>query len=533
VTMRLPAASFSRTFRFMAICVALASCSGATPGNAITGDMTTASPTSASPLHTSSEDLTTNEALVPDVTPTSPVGRPYERLLYSAGRSGVWTLDQSLKPFRVGPAMAVLGTHISAEDFGRPTPGLLSPSERYLAAYSADSPNTWCHSLHLVILDLSTGTLAASIPLTPQDSKPTSEPTTEYSCYALDEQNAALTIIMWPPSLAWSNHGDKLAFVGAQEGPTADLYVLDIATGSVARLTSGPTHATRPIWSPSDDVVLSASIDEMTDYGVMGGPFPAWGPILATHVATATSSLLYSSSEFDSLPEAFLSWISPTEYLADSDDHGCGFKDLRSVDIASGETTTIWAPEYLHRAYASELSAVLVSVPAEDPTGGHCLYTEDPGLYIVNIHSGEARPISSEASDAAWWGSVVWSPQAYRFFVSSPRGVISLGPDGSVEAIGPREATELFVAASGTTLALAPIYNPGLLILTSDGEPIAAHAVRAYAIVLSPSGQEIAYFADDIFYVARAPSYSAIPYDPVEPDSRPVLGDEVLWLSPQ
>ena len=49
---------------------------------------------------------------------------------------------------------------------------------------------------------------------------------------------------------AWSPDGQTLAFIGAQAGPSADLFTYSLATGQVTRLTDGASQAFGPSWSP-------------------------------------------------------------------------------------------------------------------------------------------------------------------------------------------------------------------------------------------------------------------------------------------
>jgi hypothetical protein len=57
----------------------------------------------------------------------------------------------------------------------------------------------------------------------------------------------------------WSPNGRYLAFAGAVDGPSSDIYVLDIVDQSVIRVTDGPGNIQWIIWSPDGNRILHSS----------------------------------------------------------------------------------------------------------------------------------------------------------------------------------------------------------------------------------------------------------------------------------
>jgi len=58
-------------------------------------------------------------------------------------------------------------------------------------------------------------------------------------------------------SVAWQpGDGRLLAFIGAINGPTADLYLYDTQTQEITQLTDGPSQAILPNWSPDGQYIL-------------------------------------------------------------------------------------------------------------------------------------------------------------------------------------------------------------------------------------------------------------------------------------
>ena len=61
--------------------------------------------------------------------------------------------------------------------------------------------------------------------------------------------------IMDYSNVAWQpGDGRLLAFTGAINGPTSDLYLYDTQSGEFTQLTDGPSQAIAPSWSPDGQV---------------------------------------------------------------------------------------------------------------------------------------------------------------------------------------------------------------------------------------------------------------------------------------
>ena len=126
-------------------------------------------------------------------------------------------------------------------------------------------------------------------------------------------------------SLSWSPNGNYLAFIGAINGPSADLYVYEAFTGNFTRLTTGENRADAPQWSPDGKWVIH---EEHTNLPEMCGNLDFW-------------AVKFDASEIrklisDGCNPTILEWLDNDRFL--SIDRGNGDRDLRVVNIPLAES---------------------------------------------------------------------------------------------------------------------------------------------------------------------------------------------------
>lgn len=83
--------------------------------------------------------------------------------------------------------------------------------------------------------------------------------------------NSGERVTVWDgvvPGSQWSPDGSKLAFTApAPQEDRSDLYVYEVATGSVRKLTDDPVYAALPKWSPDGQRIAFLGIRGGFDYG--------------------------------------------------------------------------------------------------------------------------------------------------------------------------------------------------------------------------------------------------------------------------
>ena len=211
----------------------------------------------------------------------------------------------------------------------------------------------------LVIIKIPSGETVGTIGLI--DINPEEEIVTDTT--ASESKAFAATAIQHYESLAWQpGSGRMIAFIGAINGPTADLYLLDTQNWEITQLTDDRSQAIMPNWSPDGKYILH--------YGVSWVP-PHGGAIVNADRVDGVWAVQVSDGEIITLPipngisPNFVGWQDDLHYLTYDSDDKCYSQNLHSVDVASGQATQIMtASFYFQISQSPENGALLFSSAA-------------------------------------------------------------------------------------------------------------------------------------------------------------------------
>ena len=213
-------------------------------------------------------------------------------------------------------------------------------------------------------------------------------------------------------SVAWQpGDGHLLAFIGANNGPTADLYLYDTQTREITQLTDGPSQAINPSWSPDGRYILNFGVSWVPPFG---------GAILGANQLDGAWAVQVSDGKVISLPKPkgslprFVGWQDDSHYITYDSDDECSSQNLRTVDVASGETTPIMDFSfYSYIARSPENGALLFSGTAGCPN------SVGEGVFL--LLPGQTTPV--RLLDKQAWG-IEWLPESKLFF-AYPEALIS------------------------------------------------------------------------------------------------------------
>jgi hypothetical protein len=281
-------------------------------------------------------------------------------------------------------------------------------------------------------------------------------------------------------AIRWSPSGRYLAFIGAIDGDSSDLYIYDTREHLITRLTSGSNQAATPFWSLDNQWLIT---QEFSGYA------PTRGWLLTTVWAASANSLqmvrLYDPPA-DSTAEVFVGWLGSEQLLCYSSSLQ-GSITLRRVDIARSVAVTILPGPFSELAFEPESRTVaLVS------TGGARTVLPS-GLYLLPDNTQD--PILVETGN---WHGLSWSPQNHLFVASGPMGVLRLGLNGSQSVL--RNEASASLSPSGSWLTAwgsAPDDpRPGVRLYKPTGELLQT--------ITSDSVQDLAWQpnSNGFFYLA-------------------------------
>lgn len=391
----------------------------------------------------------------------APLSQTGPWLIIHAGEHGLWAAN----PDGAGLTQLVNVRIISPPYSIR---AALSPDGRHVAFVTAADPSTY-QGLALNLLTLPEGTVESITPL----FKPDVVPFTGDN-FGSDTFEAARSIADYD-SMAWSPDGTRLAFIGAQDGPSSDLYVYHLADGRIERLTDGPSQAYGLSWSPDGKYIVHAGVSSFgtgAGYGLVG----MWA-------AAADGSGVKPLQISLGADVKVVGWIANNVFLVHGWSVMCGENNLRFYDLLTGAETTL-SPGCFGSLAFDPLSRALAFVAIPDDAN------TQPGLYIVPPESLEPIFVTQSAV------LVEWSPRFGQFHVYT---------DGPATAYSPGGSPTPFLAEEINGL-------PG--------------GVQIGAKAWLPDGQTLAFIADGGLYVASASDMIAIPVVGVP------LIQSIGWLAP-
>jgi hypothetical protein len=261
--------------------------------------------------------------------------------------------------------------------------------------------------LDLVIVKFPSGdteTIAHLISITYEDF--TNHPTSEKAFAAF--------AIMYYANVSWQpGDGRLLAFTGAINGPTSDLYLYDTQTHEIKQLTSGPSQSISPVWSPDGQYILN--------YGVSWSS-PSGGAINVADQRDGVWAVHVSDGKLITLPlpkgetPFFFAWQDNSHYITYDNDYECFSTNLRSVDVGSGETKSIMDYSFMWIiAQSPENGALLFSSVAG------CASSLGEGTFL--LIPGQTTP--TKLLDKST-NNIYWLPESEVFFADSrPQALFS------------------------------------------------------------------------------------------------------------
>jgi hypothetical protein len=221
-------------------------------------------------------------------------------------------------------------------------------------------------------------------------------------------------------SHAWSPVKNELAFVAQIDGPSSDVYLFDVESQSIRRLTADTFNSGYLAWSPDGEWVLYENLvpDGVYDYN---------GPLYAVR---ATRPSRYPPPLESSFWWSDRGWLSDKLLLLTGQGDTGGPYDLRSVDIKTGKTQDLWPDVYEDMAIDPRNALIALSAaPSAYDFAIPATHLED-GLYFVAL-DGRRRKVS----DSVFWSLVYLGPGSPQFIGLDGKDIVAISEDGSTKVI--------------------------------------------------------------------------------------------------
>ena len=219
-------------------------------------------------------------------------------------------------------------------------------------------------------------------------------------------------------SYSWSPDGTKVAFIGAMDGPSADVFIYDLKAKTIVRVSNDTAQDYAPSWSPDGKHLLFFSVKGFgTGAGyVMDGAWSANGD-------GSGVGLLYRPT---SAGEEMLGWRDSQTAVLESWDVVNGPAHLRLYNIITKKTTML-----MDGSAAGAVADVGNLFTPANP--GTVFFGDTTGLYLQASNQTTPNLLSGNTVD-----SVNWDRESNMFVVKfRDGGLATFQDDGSAREDAP------------------------------------------------------------------------------------------------
>ena len=288
--------------------------------------------------------------------------------------------------------------------------------------------------------------------------------------------------------------GRYLTFMGTIDGPTSDLHLFSLENYETTRLTSGPSQAYQPVWSPDGKHIVHTGV---RTFGTGAGySMEGMWAALADDSRVVT---LYDPSRSSS--EEVIGWVNNQTFVVHSWNPDCGPNNLRTFNIETKERDELWSGSFHAVAFNLSNAVAVLGITNEE-----CSPDGRLGLYHV---PADGRPPTRIVEDKVY--QIIWSQEANLFLASTEFGILAIDSSGQFIDLDMPLGAHAFPAVapgskdlawSGDSLWIGPLLG------SIDNPPQEKVNEPVYTVAWDPNGQSVIFFADSGLYVAQQPDYT-------------------------
>ena len=304
--------------------------------------------------------------------------------------------------------------------------------------------------------------------------------------------------IMDYSNVAWQPGEDRLlAFTGAINGPTSDLYLYDTQSGEFTQLTDGPSQAIAPSWSPDGEYILH--------YGVSWVP-PFGGAIVGYNRLDGAWAVRASDGELINQPKPkgyhgnFVGWQDDSHYMIFDSDETCTSVNLRNVNVVDGKTTLVMDYSFYYSIAQSPENMALLFSGDEG-----CASSPGEGIFLLPAGHSDLIQLANKKAYEIYWLPESGVFQAYPEALFSSDGSIRYDPPVYDKSFQPaisklgNQAWEVIENTKGR-VALKTPDGDWKTLLNGSVEELIWDPINGDTLIIA--------LADGSLYSAQAPDFS-------------------------
>jgi len=406
------------------------------------------------------------QAVIPSVdTPEPEALNPDGPYILYGGKDGVWISNPD----------GTFLTHIFKDAFYNNFRAAIAPDGSRMALVTCDD-----EGYHLIILKLPGGqqTYVAQLlegfgedyeePI--EDPRIFVEQALSYIGYNTDPYSN----VAWQPGV-----GRLLAFVGAINSDTTDLYIYDTQSQEIKQLTNDPSYAVIPSWSPDGAYILYHGVGWE---GPIGGALNVHNRLYGVWAVDPLNGQVYSMPQPIGTYPGLVGWQDDQHYLY------CDDNFLRSVDVITGwETELIPCCCYNEISQSTTNGALLLnfSLDCSEEYGEGIFYLESPFDTPQKVFDQPAWELS-------------WIPESDIFFAYP----------------------EVLISKNGQTTYLPPVSNSSYapaVSLQGYQAWLVYESSQAYVKVMTPGNEWQTIFSASV---------ETLIWDPVDGQTLIIVGED-------
>jgi hypothetical protein len=310
-----------------------------------------------------------------------------------------------------------------------------------------------------------------------------------------------------PDSFAWSPDSQNLAFIAARDGASADVYLCNLNTRSVTRLSYEESHANSLHWSPNGEYLQYLST---FSFGAGGGSEmdALWTFDFQQNTAKTLENL-------GSNGEHFVAWAENDQILIASINSACGLYQLRFVNLTDASREVLVDGCFASIAYSTEDRIGIFSVTDFEFENCSCGEKLEPGLWLIEENIGQ--PVAGDFGVMRFDDSIAYAieyiPQDSFFTIYGDNGIHSIYSDDAIYSFDffP-EIKDLspFPSPNSEYWAWASQIFSGLWVLDSDGNLFEISSDFTGIPLWSRDGERLYFYENDRILSAIAPDYETV-----------------------